>query len=395
MRPLGISAHTVVSAMGRGKAATLAALRSRQGGLRPCDFEDVAPDGKIGGYIGRVEGLEAHSLPEALAGYDCRNNRLADMALRTDGFAEAVAGAAERHGPERVAVILGTSTSGVLASEDAYRHRDGAGALPAGFDFERTHDLFSLSRFVRAALGLRGPAMVVSTACASSAKTFIDAHQLIAAGACDAAVVGGVDSLCRMTLYGFSALDLISATPCRPCDAARDGISIGEAAGFALLERAESEIALLGYGATSDGYHMSAPHPQGVGAIGAMREALARAGLRPDQIDYVNLHGTGTRANDAVEDHAVADVFGPGVACSSTKGWSGHTLGSAGIVEAVIAALCIREGLLPGCLNLTEIDPGFSAGVLAENREQAVRRVVSNSFGFGGINCSLVLGRPG
>jgi len=392
MQPLAISALTVVSAMGRGLHATRESLHARQGGLRPCDFADAT----LPGWIGRVAGIEAHRLPAEFARFDCRNNRLADLALATDGFADAVGAAASRYGRERIAVVLGTSTSGILASEEAYRERQATtGALPEDFDFEHTHDLFSLARFVRAAIGLGGPALVVSTACASSAKAFVDAHHLIEAGACDAAVVGGVDSLCRMTLYGFSALDLISDLPCRPCDAARDGISIGEAAGFALLERAgaASRIALLGYGATSDGYHMSAPHPQGAGAIGAMRAALDRAGLSPGQIDYINLHGTGTKANDAVEDFAVAAVFGGATPCSSTKAWSGHALGSAGILEAVIAAICIEDDLLPGCLNVTEIDPSFRANVLAANRQGRVDRVMSNSFGFGGINCSLVLGR--
>ena len=197
-------------------------------------------------------------------------------------FADAVLAAKERYGAARVAVVLGTSTSGVQASEDAFRGRDAEGKLPPGFDYEHTQDLFSVGRYVRDALGLRGPALVVSTACASSAKSFIDAHHLIESGLCDAAVVGGVDSLCRMTLRGFASLELISDEPCRPCDADRRGISIGEAAGFALLERADrapggpegGRVALLGYGASSDGYHMSAPHPRGAGAVGAMRAAL-------------------------------------------------------------------------------------------------------------------------
>lgn len=392
MQPVVLTASTIVSAMGRGAAETLASLRERRSGLRACDYEGVGR-----GWIGRVDAVEQHALPPALARYECRNNRLADIALATDGFAEAAADAARRYGSDRIAVVIGTSTSGVQATEDAFRSRDpGTGALPAGFDYEHTQDMFSAASFVRAALGLRGPAFTVSTACASSAKCFIDAHHLIESGVCDAAVVGGVDSLCRMTLQGFAALDLISEEPCRPGDAARQGISVGEAAGFALLERpglaqhAEG-IALLGYGATSDGYHMSSPHPEGAGAIGAMRAALSRAGLAPDAIDYINLHGTGTRANDAMEDLAVSEVFGAGTPCSSTKGWSGHTLGACGILEAVIAGLCIRHGFVPGCLVET-VDPTFRANVAVADESRPVRRVLSNSFGFGGINCSLILG---
>jgi len=388
MRPLVLTATSVVSAIGRGAAATFEALSSRRSGLRPCDFDRVTD-----GYIGRVDALESHRLPSPLARFDCRNNRLADLALRTDGFADAVAAARSRYGAERIAVVLGTSTSGVLSGEDAYRARDpDTGALPPSFDYVNTQDMFSLAAFVRTALALRGPAMVVSTACASSARTFIDASQLIASGVCDAAVVGGADSLCRMTLQGFASLDLISPVACRPCDEERRGISIGEAAGFALLEREGAGIALLGCGTSSDGYHMSAPHPRAAGAIAAMRAALATGGLSPADIGYVNLHGTGTRANDSMEDIAIVEVFGTTTPCSSTKGWTGHTLGASGILEAVIAGLCIGNDVIPGCLNVAAVDPTFRARVIVANEQRPIRRVMSNAFGFGGINCSLIFG---
>ncbi len=386
-RPV-LTATTIISAIGRGSAMTLEALRSRRHGLRPCDFANVTD-----GYIGRVAAADAHALPPALAHFDCRNNRLADLAIRTDDFARAVMAARDRYGPGRIAVILGTSTSGVRATEEAYRARDpDTGMLPAAFDYTHTHDMFSLAHFVRSALELRGPAMVISTACASSAQTFIDAHHLMESGECDAAVVGGADSLCGMTLRGFASLELISPVPCRPCDTDRAGISIGEAAGFALLEQTGDGIALLGWGTSCDGYHMSAPHPQAAGAITAMRGALTSGGLEAADIDYVNLHGTGTRANDAMEDQAVATVLGNATACSSTKGWTGHTLGASGILEVVIGALCIRHGLLPGCLNVTTLDPSFRSRVILHNEERPVRTVMSNAFGFGGINCSLILG---
>lgn len=394
MTPLRVTGLCITSAMGTGTAATLAALRARKSGLQPCDFADVT----AGGYIGRVAGVETHSVPAAFARFDCRNNRLADIALNADGFTDAVARARARYGPGRIAVVVGTSTSGILAAEEAYQHRDKvSGALPTTFDYEATQDLFSLARFVRAALDVRGPAFSASTACASTARSFMDAWHLIEGGICDAAVVGGADSLCRMTLHGFMALDLISSGPCRPGDAARDGISIGEAAGFALLERSgpTDGIALLGCGATSDGYHMSAPDPAAAGAIGAMRQALAAAGLSPKELDYINLHGTGTRANDAMEDIAVTEVFGTKTPCSSTKGWSGHALGASGILEAAIAMLCLRHDLMPGCLGVTRLDPSFRARLLVDNHSAPVRRVMTNSFGFGGINCSLVFGRVG
>ncbi|HMR32224.1 MAG TPA: beta-ketoacyl-[acyl-carrier-protein] synthase family protein [Geminicoccaceae bacterium] len=391
MLPLTLSACTAASALGVGKAATLAALRAGRSGLRPYADRGLAT------WAGRVDGLEEVRLPAGLEGFDCRNNRLAALGLAADGFAGAARAAAGRWGPERVAVVLGTSTSGIASAEDAYRRRDPAtGRLPADFDYRRTQDLQALAVFVRAALGLRGPASVLSTACTSAAKAFGEAAELMAAGLCDAAVVGGVDSMCDMTLYGFNALELVSAGPCRPFDAERDGISIGEAAAFALLERpaagSAGRIGLLGFGASADAHHMSTPHPEGRGAAAAMTAALASAGIGPDTVDYVNFHGTGTRANDAAEDRAVWEVLGDRPHCSSTKGWTGHALGTAGALEAVIAALCIERGLVPGCLGTRTPDPACRCRILLDNAERPVRYVLSNSFGFGGSNCSLLLG---
>jgi len=246
-------------------------------------------------------------------------------------------------------------------------------------------------------LGLRGPSMVVSTACSSSAKVFGAAARMIAAGLCDAAVVGGVDSLCLTTLYGFGSLGLLSAGYCRPFDSGRDGISIGEGAGFVLLEKpaanSAAQVALLGVGESCDAYHMSSPHPDGLGARLAMESALRDAGLAPGAIDYINLHGTGTPANDTMEDKAVVDLFGRQTRCSSTKGWTGHTLGACGAIEAIISALVIENGFLPGSVNTRELDPAMRLRYLIENAPVPAHRVMSNAFGFGGTNCSLVLGR--
>ena len=388
MTPLILTACTAVSALGAGAAAHRAALLAGVGGLRPNDFDPA-----LGGWIGRVAGVEDHALPPRMGAYDCRNNRLADMALGCDGFPRHVAAAVARYGAERIAVILGTSTSGVSAAEQAYRQRGTSdGPLPNSFDYQHTQDLYSVAGYVRTVLGLRGPALVVSTACASSARCFIDAQQLIAAGVCDAAVVGGADSLCRMTLHGFAALELLSPTPCRPCGPDRTGISIGEAAGFALLEQDGDGMAFLGGGASSDGFHMSSPHPEGAGAIAAMRGALAAAGVDAGAIDWVNLHGTGTRANDAMEDRAVCAVFGTDTPCSSTKGWTGHTLGACGILEALLVQEAMAEGIVPGCLGIAAADPAFGAQVVTAALRRPVRHTVSSAFGFGGINCALVFG---
>ena len=394
MRPLALSRFTATSAIGLGLEATFAALRERRGALAPCAFETVA----LETCVGEVPQVDAVRLPAALARFDCRNNRLAQLALAQDGFIEAVRACAARHGPRRVGVFLGTSTSGMLQTELAYRRRGPDGALPEDFNYATTHNAFSLGDFVRHSLGLEGPAAVISTACSSSAKVFGSAARLIEAGVIDAAVVGGVDSLCLTTLYGFHALQLVARAPCRPFDLTRDGISIGEAAAFALLERLEPDappgtVRLSGIGESSDAYHMSSPHPDGLGARAAMLAALADAGRRPEDIDYINLHGTGTPSNDAAEARAVSSLFGTRVPVSSTKGAAGHTLGAAGALEAVICALALRHALAPAGINTTAPDPALAVDYLTDNRPDALACVLSNSFGFGGSNCSLLLER--
>ncbi|MBW6401919.1 beta-ketoacyl-ACP synthase [Roseomonas sp. HJA6] len=388
-----ITAVTAASAMGVGLAATRDALRLRRGGLTPCDLPGMPADI----WIGRVPEAEAIEPPADLAAFACRNTRLAELALRQDGFSEAVDAARARHGAGRIAVVLGTSTSGIEATERAWAQRGPDGALPA-YDFARTHDLHALPRYLRARLGLAGPCVSISTACTSGARSFLDAATLIAAGLADAAVVGGADTLCGLTLHGFASLELLArGGPTRPCAEDRDGISIGEAAAFSLIERAGPEdsgaIGLLGAGASADGHHMSSPHPEGLGALAAIEAALASAGVGPGAIDYVNMHGTGTRANDAMEDRAIARVFGAAVPCSSTKGWTGHTLGASGALEAVISAICVEDGLIPGCLGVERVDASFTSGVVVANGAARVDRVLSNSFGFGGSNCALVIGR--
>ena len=391
MTPLAVSAHTLVTALGCGRDATLAALRDARSGLARRDFETAT----LGTWIGEVAGTDEVALAPGLADFDCRNNRLAELGLRADGFADSVSRAAARYGSARVGVFLGTSTSGILQSEIAYRHRDPTtGALPAGLHHAQTHDVYSVSRYVRAALGLQGPAHVVSTACSSSAKVYASAARMIELGVIDAAVVGGVDSLCMTTLYGFKSLELVSVDICRPWDAERSGLSIGEAAAFTLVERDPPQVAawLLGTGESSDAHHISSPHPEGAGAAAAMRGALAQAGLSPAEVDYLNLHGTGTPGNDAAEDRAVCEVFGTTLPCSSTKGHTGHALGAAGGVEASIAMLALQHGLMPAGLNVRQPDPALRSNYLVEPRRQALRVVASNSFGFGGSNACLVFG---
>ncbi|WP_321842624.1 beta-ketoacyl-[acyl-carrier-protein] synthase family protein [Paraburkholderia bannensis] len=395
MNPLLLSHFTATSCLGRGLDAMLAALRDQRGGLAPCDFERADLDT----WIGKVDGVDDVTMRADLANYDCRNNRLAQIGLEQDGFAARVAAAVARYGADRVGVFMGTSTSGILETEQAYRTRDPqSGALAPGFHYAETHNPYSVAAFVRAYCALRGPATSISSACSSGAKVFGSARRMIEAGLIDAAVVGGVDSLCLTTLYGFNSLELLSREPCRPFDANRKGISIGEAAAFALLERvpADAELAdeavlLLGVGESSDAHHMSSPHPEGLGARTAVEQALATAGLAPRDIGYINLHGTATPSNDAAESRAMSALF-DATPCSSTKGATGHTLGAAGALEAVAAALALRHRFIPAGVNTTQPDPELGLNYVLQSRDADIDAVLSNSFGFGGTNCSLVLG---
>lgn len=390
MTPLPISAFSLVTALGQGQAAHAAALRRGASALALRRFETAALDT----WLGVIDAIDDERLPAELARFDCRNNRLAALALRSDDFDAHVRRAAARHGAQRIGVLVGTSTSGILQSEIAYRQRDAGGALPAWLHYAETHDNASLARFVQAALGLQGPAWVISTACSSGAKAYAAASRLIALGVIDAAVVGGVDTLCMTTLYGFHALELLSAEVCRPWDMRRNGLSLGEGASFALLQRTDAAPAacLLGCGESSDGHHMSSPHPEGAGAVAAMRAALADAGLRADQVDYLNLHGTATRNNDAAEDAAVCAVFGRRLPVSSTKGQTGHALGAAGAVEAAITLLALRQGFVPPGLHCEQPDPALQADYQRLPSPRAMSVAASNSFGFGGSNSCLLFG---
>ncbi len=397
--PVAITAYTVTTAVGHGNDALLDALRTRRSGLRRYearrDFAlgDAAP--ALDTWIGEVDGLQAARLADSWARYDCRNNRLAWLGLQQDDFIVQACAAVARHGAARVGVIIGTSTSGIGHAERAYCERDGAGRLPSSFDYAMTLNNFSAPALVAKSVGATGPTFAISTACSSSAKVFAAAARLMRAGWIDAAIVGGVDSLCLTTLCGFSALELLSREQCRPFDRTRCGISIGEGAGFALLERSsEAPVYLLGAGESSDAHHMSTPHPEGLGARLAMRGALDAAGLAPQQIDYINLHGTATRSNDPAEGRAVTEVFG-NTATSSSKAWFGHSLGAAGIVESVVTLLALEHGLVPGTLNTTDVDPDCPNVVLLDNESRTIDRALTNSFGFGGSNCSLVFGRAG
>ena len=391
MKPLTITSFTLTTALGVGKDKNFAALRAEETGLHPCDFFDVAD---IPCWIGKVKGLDEFTLPGNWAHFDCRNNRLALLILEQDGFRDAVSKTIKTYGADRVGCFIGTSTSGIHQSELAYieREKNHQQQLPEWYDYQGTHLTSSGAEFVQQALGLSGPCLAISTACSSSAKVFASAERAIRAGLCDAAVVGGVDSLCLTTLYGFNALQLVDSDICRPSDSNRKGLSIGEAGGFALVEKASDDTGLriVGIGESSDAHHMSAPHPEGLGAIMSMRQALSNAGLSIDQIDYINLHGTGTRSNDLSESLAISSLFGTSTACSSTKGWTGHTLGAAGIIESIFSLYALQNNWAPRSLNTQSLDEAISINVLLESKALKINNVLSNSFGFGGSNCSLI-----
>jgi 3-oxoacyl-[acyl-carrier-protein] synthase-1 len=392
-----LTALGLVSALGQGKRTVADRLFGEpRSGLVPRD--DFIP-GRTA-WVGAVT-APLPAIPAALRRYDCRNNRLALAALSE--IAPEIEAARGRYGAGRIAVILGTSTSGIAEGEAALGHRLATGAWPSEFSYSR-QEPGNLAAFVADYLELEGPAYTIHTACSSSGKAFAAAQRLIAVGLCDAALVGGADSLCRLTLNGFHALEALSPEPCNPFSAHRSGTSIGEGAALFLLEPRRGPVALLGVGESSDAHHVSAPDPAGAGARLAIERALAAAGLGAEAIGYVNLHGTATPLNDVMEGRVVAGLFGASTPCSSTKGLTGHTLGAAAATEAAflwLALSCEYGDLrLPPHLWDGAADPAIPALRLVApgDRLAAGGRVamLSNSFAFGGSNVALVLGRtPG
>ncbi|NBA94010.1 beta-ketoacyl-[acyl-carrier-protein] synthase family protein [Pseudomonas sp. R5(2019)] len=343
--------------------------------------------------------VELPALPDTCAAHESRNNRLllaAAHQIETE-LREAIG----RYGATRVGIVLGTSTSGIDEASRGIKTYLQDQRFPDSYDY-RQQELGSPANCLADWLQSSGPAYVISTACTSSARALMSARRLLDMGLCDAVICGGVDTLCQLTLNGFSALEAISEQRCNPFSRHRNGINIGEAAALFLMSRDDQGpgIALLGEGASSDAHHISAPDPQGLGAIAAMRQALQRAQLGPEQIDYLNLHGTATVHNDAMESLAVQAVFPAGVPCSSTKPLSGHTLGAAGALEAAFCwlALCAdnRDSVLPPHVWDAQPDPQLPSLNLIDTHARLpqgkARRLMSNSFAFGGNNVSLILG---
>lgn len=385
----GISAVTGVSCVGHGEAAHVAALRDGKSGLAPCTF----PGADVACYTGAVEGLDDVQFPQALSVYDNRATRLSLAALACDGFSTHIAQAIDRWGSDRVGIVLGTSTSGVERLERAYRDCGPDGPLNPEYSIQHNNDHQAVTAFLIEHLGLEGPGYTISTACSSSAKAIVDAVQMVQLGLADAVLAGGVDSLCLTSIYGFEALELVAREQCRPFDASRSGLSIGEAAAFLLVERDAEGPKLVGYGESSDASSMSTPPPDGAGAASAMRQALSMAGLGAGDIDYLKLHATATPINDAAETAAVSAVFGQSAPVASFKGLIGHTLGAAGAIEAVMSLYAMKAELAPASAGCEQPDPGIEVPVRMTSSGSGMTHVLNNAFGFGGSNCSIILGR--
>jgi len=385
-----INAWTLTSCIGAGLDETRKTLKQNLSGLQSNDW----PGADIDCWIGKVNDdlLQANT---PVAHWNSRNNRLALTGLQHDRFDELVKAAINEFGNRRVGIALGTSTSSIGRTENAYTCLETDESFNSLYQQSDIHTPHSTGAFLADHLCVSGPCVTISTACSSSAKAFATADRWIKADIVDAVVVAGVDSLCLSVIHGFNSLQLVSEQPCKPFDIERSGISLGEAAGFALVSRKPSDqnIRLSGYGESTDAWHMSTPHPEGLGARLAMEQALARSGLQPDDIGYLNLHGTGTRANDESEGGICASLFDSSLRAAATKGFTGHTLGAAGIVEAIFALEAVTEGLLAGTVNTKDGDTAISDRLIRQTITADVQHAMTNSFGFGGNNCTLIFSR--
>ena len=395
-RTCRISVLGMVSALGGGHAQIMENLLSETPPKLVQGLELV--NNEIP-FVGKVT-VPLAEFPEQWNEYRCRNNALALTAYLQ--IEEQVQERINTFGPFRIGVVLGTSTSGIAATEQAVRVCRAEGEFPQAYDYAQ-HELNSVADFIASYAGITGPAYTISTACSSSGKVFASGQALLEMGLCDAVVVGGADSLCELTLNGFSALELLSDEISNPMSKNRKGLNIGEGAGLFMLEKAEGGIQLLGVGESSDAHHMSAPDPQGRGAVLAIRDALQKAKLTSESIQYVNLHGTGTRLNDEIEARAMQTIFENPPPCSSTKPLTGHCLGASGALEAGICWLTLSKAAdyngripLPPHWWDGAADESFPELALTQTGQsiaaQADICIMSSSFAFGGNNVALIMG---
>ncbi len=353
--------------------------------------DDLIPERSV--YVGEVvEPLP--KVPEGLRRYRSRVSALLLSCIeQVESELRNIIGAC---GASRVGAVIGSSTSGIEEGEKSVSSILRTGKKPQGY-FYSQQEMGAVSEFVAKALNLGGPAYTVSTACSSSAKVFRSARALLDMNLCDAVIVGGADSLCMLTVNGFSALELIAPSLCNPFSKNRNGITIGEGAALFVMTRESGGIQLLGVGESSDAYHISAPDPEATGAMIAINDALRDSALSAGEIAYVNLHGTGTLHNDSMEAKAVASVFSSSTRCSSTKPLVGHMLGASGATELGFCWLSMRDpkGRLPPHCWDGQRDPELPPIRLVDIGEQQLspqKAYLSNSFGFGGSNCAVVIG---
>lgn len=381
----------LVSSLGSGKAQTWQNLFGQPQQVMSQSDAYIAGQSVALGAVN-------HTLPDMSpfsSIYHSRCNGLALIAY--EQIQSQVEQAIEQYGAHRVGVVIGTSTSGTREAEDAFNHYNNHGHLSREYHYE-IQEMGSPARFVAQISGSEGLAFCISTACSSGAKALVSAHNMINSGMLDAVICGGVDSLCKLTVNGFNALESLSKEICNPFSANRQGINIGECAALFLMQRAERGVALAGFGESSDAHHMSAPHPQGDGALSSMQKALNMASIDCSKLDYINLHGTATEKNDAMEAQAITRLGAAKVPASSTKPFTGHTLAGAGAIEAAICCLAMSdintENRLPPHWYDGEYDSQIAAITLASTQPVApVNYCLSNSFAFGGSNVSLVLAR--
>jgi 3-oxoacyl-[acyl-carrier-protein] synthase I len=386
-----ISSTSLVTSQGCGRGEILTSLQNYQTGLKKNHSNNAQFNGvDFECFLGAVKKVEEIVLPSTFKKYDCRNNRLAYLALHTDNFYQKIQTLKEKYN-KNIPLFFATSTSGIQTTEKAYQR------CSINKNYKNTHQFFSLAKFTQDYLDLEGHCSVASTACSSSLQAVISACNFIKTGLSDVAIVGAADSLCLTTIYGFKSLGLVSENICKPWDKQRNGISIGEAAGFIILEKCQNcddeTTKIIGTGSSSDGFHMSSPHPQGIGAELAITQALIDAKLNPQDIDYINLHGTATPINDKIEDKIVAKIFPNQPLAASTKGYSGHTLAAAGLVETIICKLAVENDMAFGTLNYENNDLDLSLSVLQKNKNTPLKNILNNSFGFGGNNCCIILQR--
>lgn len=392
MSAVRLSALGICCALGNSKAEVwLAAVNNSQQGM--VNRDNLLTDNRSV-MVGQVA-EDLPSLRQWPAIFHSRNNQLALVAL--EQLSEEIEAAKAKYAPDRIAVVIGTSTSGIAEGEAALKYQAEHGRWPEGYSYAK-QEMVAPADFIAHWSGVTGPCYAISTACSSSARALISARTLLAAGVADAVIVGGVDSLCQLTLNGFSALESLSDGLCLPFSSNRSGINIGEGAALFLMEKACDGIQLLGAGAASDAHHMSAPHPEGLGAEIAIRKACQQANISAEQLDYINLHGTATVLNDLMEAKVLHRLGAANVPASSTKALTGHTLGAAGAIEAALCWLTLSElntdhSLIPHCSD-GQRDPDLaSLNFIVKGMNKNSRYCLSNSFAFGGNNVALILGK--